>query len=257
MRFCVRNCVFETNSSSTHSLTIKNTKKKNYYQVNKIKKIENRILELENNSNLSLEEKDELYKLKCKLNYTNSVAFTLKEPIEKLVWFLGIVDHAEGEKGKTIFEQEKHNLKTDRGIVRQFKDMLLCTYCEINNISIQQAYENIFDEAAKFTQYENILKNPDDIESGAKYFEEVDYRFKEFAKDYSDLSTVFKEFSKLQYLKDRSNCNKCTRFECDHYFSEGILSECTCGFEYYSDICYRLEKAKGKLTWQEFSKEFF
>ena len=253
MKIKIRNGVFETNSSSTHSLTIKNVAIKKSAKEKRMKK---RIGDLERKRDRTLEEEHELAKLRRELDYEHNFSFSLKSPIEKLVWFLGIVDNAEGEKGKTIFETEEYDLSSDRGVVRQFKDFLLDAYCELLNVSKEQALENIFDERAKFTPYENILKNPETIEQEAKYLIQVDYDFKKFAKNFSDIETAFKAFVREQYQANRLKCNKCTRFECDHYFAEGILDDCTCGFEYYSDICYHLENLKGKQSWKDFAKDF-
>lgn len=252
MKIKIRNDVFETNSSSTHSLTIRNVAKKDSNQ----EKIKNRVIELENKQDRTIDEEYELGELRKKLDYENNFSFSLKTPIEKLVWFLGIVDNAEGEKGKTIFETEEYDLSSDRGLVRQFKDFLIDAYCELMNVSKEEAIEHIFDERAKFTPYENILKNPETIEQEAKCLIQVDYDFKKFAKGFLDIKTAFKEFVKKQYQANRLKCNKCTRFECDHYFTEGILDDCTCGFEYYSDIYYHLENLKGKQSWKDFAKDF-
>lgn len=259
MKIKIRNGVFETNSSSTHSLTIKTTKKykrEKTFTEEYIEELETKIKELENLQNLDDMQKYELEELKRKLESEKRVSFSIKSPFAKVVWFLGMVDNAEGKKGKTVFEEETHDLTTDRGIVRNFKDLLISKYCELENISKDEAIERFVEENSKYIQYETIYKNPqhNDVNNLVS-------TVKENGKINTEKLTELlskREAMQSGYVTKTSKrkCDKCTRFECDHYFAEGCLDDCTCGFEYYSDIAYELETFKANMSWEEFAGEF-
>lgn len=94
MKLVIRNGVFETNSSSTHSFTIKKTG-----DTKAVSLIDEKIKELEGSEKTEIDEfRIQRYK---KINARNGhVSFIIKSPLAKIVWFLGLLENAESKKYK-------------------------------------------------------------------------------------------------------------------------------------------------------------
>lgn len=240
MKIAIRNGVFETNSSSTHSFTISTTKDRE----EKLKELERVKLELEN---LKEDNKENFIKKeKLKEEYRNlAVSFEIKSPLAKLIWIKGLIDHAKSEEdGESYFED----------IVFNFYFRLLDVYCEMENITNRDAQLRIISEGNKTLCYEKILKNEETLSEEVEDMLTTNYSFKNFAKDYEDKVQAFKDFVKQQHKKDCESCKG--RVSCEYFFAEGILSECTCGYEDFYSIAKKIEKVKKDMNMKDFAREF-
>lgn len=260
MKKIVRHSIFETNSSSSHSLSIKKT---------------------------------------ADAKNDNRTAFVITDALQKIVWFFCITaeceDNYEGKisyycGGKTIEEVMKETIDIIRNLYEKNKDSyawcfngsepdfdtwdaddirqffaVVCeedidvydTICaldavddrnsvlEIRNrlVKVYSDIENITEEEAldridkNYCEYDELVKAIEDPSKHARarwilrrvsMLVETDY---EKAKDKrAVLEEYKKEFEKCELNKD-FDCYSCTRF-----FSEGSLYECNCGFETYGNI---------------------
>ena len=262
MKKVIRQNVFETNSSSTHSLTIKR---------NDISQ------EIDKNS-----------------------SFEIRSPIAKVVWLLGHIDSAESQFEYQLKEEKNngndirikkeiikdiqeympeliqelndqyagdilanadtidlHDKLIDMGcavfsygsgynylntyedvcFLRRLKEALINTYAEIENISIDQAMENIKHEAFGLSrdQRDKFL-NPATREKMVKQAKEVDYLFREIFNKHKN--KPIEEIIDI-YLKEKEETfykNRNGKISCCTYFNESALYDCDCGFDSASRI---------------------
>lgn len=321
MKIVIRNNVFETNSSSTHSFTIA-SKKDRDKNINKLEEIKK---ELEN---LKDENSKESFVMSEKLKEKSKelkASFKIKSPLAKLVWLKGLIDNA-SEKSNNIFilphdfnedeyyplqskifervkkiktipkeefesiaywieeyesrqleellellytyDQDYENLdkefpifhkmtdynKLYKSEVLEFYDLLKKEYSKIENIPLKNVDEKVLLEGNKTVYYENILKDEANLKENVEELLKDDYYFNEFAKKYKDKVNAFKNYVKIEHKKNCEECNN--KISCHHYFCEGALDECDCGFDCFSEIKKSLDKVRKNMTLKEFAKEF-
>lgn len=271
MKRVVRKGVFETNSSSSHSLTIKSNKKS-------CKKVE------------------------------KGASFEIRSPLAKAVQMLGLIANAERDFYSTAYyideEQENNSVKkgiiskiketspetfdgidtesistydlailitpiisgfgvlTDeyfsgvddatimvfytsetlsRGAVQRFKDKMLEALCKINGWTMEKALEEIDFEAFANIEIKEILK--DELTAKEKLEKNMEYNFK-FKEEFKrSKSTDIVAFAKEYLIRD---CNEFKeqvqwRISCELYFQNGCLNDCDCGFEDYYAIKQALD----------------
>lgn len=138
--------------------------------------------------------------------------------------------------------------------VDKFYGYLKEEYCRIENITEAEADKRIITEGSEHVPFEVILRHPESIEKEVNKLLEFNYSFATFAKKYTDKVQAFRDYVKEV---NAENCQSCDgKIRCDHYFEEGALVDCYCGFQDYFAIYCSIEKAKGGLSLQEFAKEF-
>ncbi|MBO4963128.1 MAG: hypothetical protein J6C97_05050 [Clostridia bacterium] len=247
MKIVKRVGVFETNSSSTHSFMIVDTTKQG--------------------------------KKDC--------AFELVSPLAKLVWFLGVVDNAltidkydqeediieNKEKMKKIIadgidmyiipkgmtKEEFIEMEADLWVggvkkeVLEFKDLLIKEFCNIEQLTENEAQEEFIEEACRILPLENIDLNPKAIDQYIANRIYVDEDLKQALEKFKDKQQAFREYMRVRYQKEKQ---KFTTFKCDFYFENGCLNACFCGFQDFIEIKRSLNKIRKTLSWQEFAKWF-
>ncbi len=248
MKIVKRVGVFETNSSSTHSFMIVDTTK-------------------------SRKKKD------C--------AFEIVSPLAKLVWFLGVVDNAT-KVDNYMYEEEKNESKQamkkiiadsidmyviPKGMskeefidlqaetwmgnpkkeILEFKDMLIKEFCNIEQLTENQAQEEFINEACRIFPLENIDLNPKAIDQYIENRIDFDEDLKNALNKFEDKQQAFREYMRVCYQKEKQ---KFTCFKCDFYFEHGCLNDCFCGFQDFVEIRKSLNKIRKETPWQEFAKWF-
>jgi len=258
MKKVIRHSVFETNSSSTHSLSIK---KCNHF-TNK-------------------PEKD------C--------SFEIRSPLCKVVWLMGLIDNAQEEFNERVYYYlhdelileikisilekiekdlpaiyQKLNDKYKNDIINnsdlfelhdyiielgyedysfgsdyeyledyeelkflnRCKELSIKAYAELENISIEQATENVIHEAFGLERNEEKkFLNPKTRDKMIKHALKTDKHFKEVYEKHQDKSNeeivnIFLKERQEQFLNSNQGKVSCCR-----YFENGILNECRCGYE--------------------------
>ncbi len=270
MKRVVRKGVFETNSSSTHTLTLK--------------------------------KKDEKETKKC--------SFELKSPLAKTVWLMGVIDNANENYNRVFSILEKEDvdyrykkecidflLTLDEGIAKdikekygdlkkvsittlikiaqefifieylttyfpyynrdldfvvsecmyqeqllRYKDILLDTYCEIENIDKKEALDKIYYEAYKNRYLLGLINSSDCPKKAIEEYMEKSCGM-ELKEKYEKNKDKDLEQVALEYIQEEvDKCRKCYQGEisCQVYFGEGSLDECECGFENFYNIFHKL-----------------
>ena len=284
MKIIIRNGVFETNSSSTHSFTIlKNEDIKSRQE--QYKKLRARFEELHKKGwqNLTEEEYIEFLKLELSGGKKFAISFQLKSPLSKLVWLKGLIDSICKKTNEYVFYE--HNEKTQNFLREQqktmrekfpdyFKDenlddpiftcdqeeeryfykLLKEEYCAIESITEAEADNRILEEGNKILVYERILKNKERQEEQIENLLKINYNFKVFAEKYEDKVLALQDFAREQTKKACVECKG--RLQCDHYFSEGALDECYCGFDDFFSIKRKINEIRKGISYKQFAKEF-
>ncbi len=262
MKTVIRKSVFETNSSSTHSLSLKNTNSndENEEVSFEIRSMEAKIAllfglaenaEAEYSSKFYyLDEDDSVFRLKNKIlneikNTQNELLdgidlneITLYE-LSKLILkmndssvfdsdFFSDVEY----EVSMLFLQEALDKKT----VLKFKEVIVNEYSRLTGFTKEEALLEI--DYAEFadTTLRGILKNEQTANEKLQEYLEKNSDFKIAYKNSNNKSLVefAKQFFQNDYLEFKRLCEG--KFHCDKYFGHGCLIECDCGFECYSSI---------------------
>lgn len=266
MKRVIRKGVFETNSSSTHSFTLK-----------------------------KMEDKTK-----------DNCSFELVSSLAKTVWLMGVIDNANKEYSEaysritnkdlkseyrkriinTILELDSQTLDEitkeygdikkakvftlinimqdylpyeditlyfpyygDLGFVvnqisyqerlLKYKEIVLETYCELENLTKEEALEKIYYEAYKNRYLLKLTENPKALK---EYLEDsARYDFKEAYEKSEEKDLV--KFT-LNYIKEdveKSIIEHNKKIDCSVYFLEGSLDECECGFNNFFNIAHSLD----------------
>lgn len=284
MKIKIRNGVFETNSSSTHSFTLlKSEDVKNRQEESKKEWERYQELEKRGWQNLTYEEYRELMMLKLGGGKKFAISFQLKSPLSKLVWLKGLIDSICKKTNEYVFYE--HNEKTqnylreqqktmrekfpdyfkdenlddpiftcDQVEIRYFYKLLKEEYCVIESITEAEADNRILEEGNKNLVYERILKNKERQEEQIENLLKSNYNFKVFAEKYEDKVLALQDFACEQTKKACAECKG--RLQCDHYFSEGALDECYCGFDDFFSIKRKINEIRKEMSYKQFAKEF-
>ena len=245
MKIKIRSGVFETNSSSTHSFTILKSEDVGNRQ-QQYKKISERLEYLDSKINeLTFEERLELDDLEDIGTKKFAISFQIKSPISKLVWLKGLIDN--------ICEKTK-SFGRDKEEVIDFYKLLKQEYCELENITEAEADNRILEEGNKNLEYEKVLNNIENQDEKINELLKNNVAFKNFAEKYDDKVLALQHFAREQM---KNACEKCKgRLQCDHYFSEGALDDCYCGFESFYSIASQINKIREERDYKQFVKEF-
>ena len=262
MKISVRNNVFETNSSSSHSFTIIKESEREDSQ-ERLQEIERQLKEIElkeeearnNNQRLDMELFFEKNRLQSEKN-RYLVSFEIKSPLAKLVWLKGLADNAKSSFNENYIEDEEvlDSYEYFSSEVYTLLHDMYEEYARLENITFDEAVERVIKEGNKDLYYENILQDEENLKKNVNKLYREDPWFKEFAdeKGYKDKVEALREYAKAENEK---RCkDKCV--SCEHYFQEGILDECYCGFESFYLISSNFKKYIKGFNYKEFAKEF-
>ena len=259
MKKVIRQSVFETNSSSTHSFTIKKVCKKkekcSFVLKSKLAKMvwfmglcDNAGRNFEAQApTMTIEEIKDLLATRIQYVYDNSES--MRECIKQ--------DEMEGYKKLDLSEMERvlwcwdeefleykeeNDIESylynsdDRDFVEGAKTILLKKFADSQNVTVDQAVKMIFDEAGRNYSMEKFLEGATTNEEIAKRLSEVNSYFKYQYEQAEDKQAIIDQYT-------GKNCSDCNGCSCEHYFEEGVLNDCYCGFESYYDMNSKLHEA--------------
>ena len=261
MKTVIRKGVFETNSSSTHSLSLKNTNSndENMEVSFEIRSKEAKIAllfglvenaEAEYSSKFYyLDEDDSLFKLKNKI--LNQIKDTQNEllngidPNEITLYDLSklILEMNDSSAfNYEFFNDVEYEVSMlflqealDKKAVLKFKEATVNEYCRLTGLSKEEALLEI--DYAEFanTTLRGILKNELTANEKLQEYLEKNSDFKiAFKKSDKSLVDFAKQFFHNDYMEFKRLCEG--KYHCDKYFEHGCLVECDCGFGCYSSI---------------------
>lgn len=266
MKKVIRNNVFETNSSSTHSLTISRC-------INFNKMCEDCSFEIRSNlakvvwllghidnavelANYDLEnEKEEYNDILIKSAIVNELNDIFPEVVEQLKEKFG------KDFVNTIDLIELHNKLIDMGylpfsygttdnylykyddilFLKRVRGALIEAYCEVEKLSKGQALKNIKHEAFGLSkEQEEKFLNPLTRKEMVRYAKEHDYTFMQIFKENSKrpIEEIIEIY--LAYKENMFYNTKKGKISCCKYFNEGSLYDCNCGFENVTQISTKL-----------------
>ena len=283
MKTVIRKGVFETNSSSTHSLSLKKSTEK---EVEKGASFEIRSKEAKITLLFGLIENAEMEYDSLFYNFDYDDSFkSLKsriikrieenEPkllnnlptdpslydLSKIIFKMkdsSWLDYSFFKKGESKISNLFIQISLEKKVMLDFKEAVINEYCKLNNYTKKQALLQIDYEAFGNTYLRDILKNEETAEE----------RLNEYLKDNDDFSDSFRcskkssilEFAREYLEEEYKDFKRITngRFRCDNYFSEGCLNDCYCGFESYTCLTeqFEIDINGSKAQLQEKAKEF-
>lgn len=274
MKKVIRYGVFETNSSSTHSLSLvkKGDKPDEYkrpvcFQVksrvakvalilglidNAEEQFQNKWKYIDDVSDIDsikidiakkLKEIDSVsYYLICQ-DYPNFEEIPLQDMIvliDKYCEWIYVSDIIEVIKNYEVYHVVYAYVHFRKDI-QEFRNVLIKAFCELENVGEQEGWDKLCYEEYKHLVLDNILNNSPNKEAElTKYMNSsnnnIAPNYKSGFKNSEDTDIV--EYTK-KYLKDYVDMMKekteC-KFSCTRYFSYGCLDTCWCGFEDYGRL---------------------
>lgn len=233
MKIVVRKGVFETNSSSTHSLSIKKVDKDSPNKID------------------------------------DEASFEIRSPLAKIVLLYGLMENAEEQlsiSGNMLDNNESNIDEAKVKIIAKIKRLapeLLngvneqqISSCELANIVYK--LDSLEEFKCFFNEEDYMVSNYFDIDIESKRQLNI---FKTIVFDeYCKMTGKSSEEAQREIDKEAfGNCpddEKC--YSCHRYFCNGSLDECNCGFESYYDICYQLkiESTTSKEQLRTIAKQF-
>ena len=272
MKRVIRKGVFETNSSSSHSLTIRKSSKmqgdvidedasfeirsplaKVVQMLGLIDNAENDFLGMAHSMDStgdSAEVKQAIIN-QFKEEYpevfegVDGETISAKELAERLVPIVSLCsfdtleffDSFEDSFVYTFYYMDSVN----RSVVLSFKEKMLNEFCKIEGLTMEQAMEQIEFEAFGNKELKEILKDETTAEPKLKELLNVHFYFRhDFEKSgEKDIVAFAKKFiyTDLQRFKE----NRDGRFPCCIYFNNSCLDECYCGMESYYELAKALK----------------
>ena len=293
MKRVIRKGIFETNSSSTHSLSLV----KNALRNSKVEKgvsfeirsnlaktvfvlglIDNAEYEfkykwqyIDDNENCKKEQKRAINNLKeCEWQQESYNKIMEKYKNLEDMSFSDFVMAMDENciDSKVIFDEIEDYFLQEividcvcyRKAVMKLKDALIKTFCELEGVSLQEGMDKLYYEEYKNTRIEKILLESKDKEKDLKEYAKDYYNY-EFSRGYKNSKTKdIVEYAKKYLIDSVKKETKLQngRFFCSRYFREGCLDECYCGFHDFKNICWHLD-----INWWwedekyiEYAKEF-
>lgn len=288
MKRVIRKSIFETNSSSTHSLSlVKGNEKVNENISFEIKSriaktafilglidnaeenFQNKFEYLEDYKEIKEEKKRLIDYLKeydsdyeeVKEKYGNlmSLDFTKVLDIIREICLLEEKNYIALEIEDSSIYVIVYDYLVNRDKALMFKEALIKTFCEEENVSEKEGMDKLYYEEYKNGFLERILLYSDNKEKELKEFMKKGYGF-DFKINYANSGNKnLVEFAN-DYLKDsvtKSIKEHDGRFYCTRYFKEGALDECECGFENFAKIIekFKLKEINDYDAMREFCKK--
>ena len=272
MKRVIRKCVFETNSSSSHSLTIKKVEGAPSPKVDSDVSFEIRsplaktvqLIGLADNAerdfcslSMSIDEQDNIVLVKKEIIRAFSERFPeeMKNVTEEITSeqlcsiITPLLDSFESYEVDFFGRFDDHVMTMfytidgrNRMTVQKLKNAVIDELCRIQGWTKEQAMEEIDYEAFGYTEVRSILKDEATAIPNLKKVMEWDHDFKQ-AYDTSSKKGDLIGFAK-QYVCDICEKYKSYsegRIHCDHYFANGCLTDCDCGFENYYEIASKFD----------------
>ena len=270
MKKVIRRGVFETNSSSTHSLTLKISEQGEANEVEKGASFEIRsplakivqMLGLIDNAEREylssgrwLKEEDDYESVKSRIvNKINEHSPELLDGINtaeleeyELADIIGRMPSRYLFQGGFFSDDEfSYNVffvinNESRMQVLKFKDYMLDEYCKIYGVTMEELWKQIDIEAFGNVEIRDILKDEASAEQKLRKNMEINIKFKDEFKASGETDIV--AFAKKYLITDAYDFKKIVegRISCDHYFCNGCLIDCNCDFGSYYDIERNLE----------------
>lgn len=231
MQIKIRNGVFETNSSSTHSLTIASAENYTEKYSFKLTKPLEKIIWLF----AVINECEDMYQ--SRLKWTNKTKEELKQDLIK--------------KAKALYpncDKNKHYYGLD---ITEFGNDL-----ESENVDSEDLLNFLMEEDDEYYDYMNEeykifeWENPRDLMLSFK---------RKVIDEYCNMENVSKEemFDRLitEYNKKYKHqiCSKCNMvFYCTRFFNEGPIDDCDCGFGTYTELYIKMSN----YVWGDGVKNF-
>lgn len=277
MKTVIRRGVFETNSSSTHSLSLKQMKKADAKSIDKEASFEIRsplakavtLLGLIDNAESEFARqyyiRDEYsekadYVKKETLNRIREINPSLLENVElenissyDILQILMKMDNLENFYNVSDFEDfgDYYDKRSEfeyffyddfqeKITLQKVKKFIFEEYAKIVNKPYDEAKEEIDFEAFAYVELKDALEDEKNAKENVEKLMNTDYRIRiAFEKSGSDNLVEFaKKFLYENYLEFKNAPGR--KYCCHRYFSNGCLDTCDCGFENYSNICMEL-----------------
>lgn len=269
MKRTIRRGVFETNSSSSHSLTIKKMTKDEKNVVEEEASFEIRtplakavqIIGLIDNAERDY--KSYIYYLDDDEDVKRQVVTSIVERIKKInheVLEGYEIDKITYEDLSNIFlklienrtelydffdeDEAPYSLaftvyNRNKAIVKRFAAAMLDELAKLLNITVEQVKEEIEFEAFGSHTLREILKDEATAEEKLKEYLNAQKEYDRFRSAYEKSGeTDIVAFAKRFYIEDMQEIKGLMkgRISCELYFGNGCLNDCGCGFESYFDI---------------------
>lgn len=204
MKKVIRHNVFETNSSSTHSLSIKKCNPLD-------KKVE------------------------------PDCTFEIRSPLCKVVWLMGLIDNAQEEYNEKVYYHLDEEMEKE--IIASIIEDIETDKMELLELLNQKYNNDILNNAEIFELHKYIIElGYPEYANGRDYDYLDDYDTLKFLNNLkSVLIEAYAEIEKIPIQKAKENVMKeafgCknpsedSKVSCCHYFENGVLGECNCGYE--------------------------
>lgn len=269
MKKVIRTGVFETNSSSSHSLSLSdltNAQKESGQKIDKGASFEiwspeakigwfraivnNAEAVYQNEQYPEFEEKPEDIMQKIKMR-----AQEILNTNENGEYFLNLINFHSSETDLNLDNYSYAELDTflfytdgaveniavryygimgtyqSREYVLKFKDMLFDAYCELNSLSPEQAEAKINEAYVKDDLLEHYLSSPATFDYAIKHLQRKYACFSEEYQKAENKEQFVKNFVERQNKLNAKKCDGC--YECNRYFGDSPLYTCDCNFETY------------------------
>ncbi len=279
MKTVIRKGVFETNSSSTHSLSLKKTENPNSTEIDEEASFEIRSPLAKAVTMLGLIDNagDEFYRpFNFRDEYDDNVESVKKAALERIKEINpSLLENVELDGISSceiadillkiddvdrfyVYDEEKYkdfdefidkkcdfeyyflNDILEKKTLIKVKDILFEEYAKIVNKTYEDAKEEIDFEAFAYIELKDALKDEKNAKENIEKLMKRDYRLR-LAFEKSDTDNLLEFSKKYLYENYLEFKNQPGRKYCCHrYFCNGCLDTCDCGFESYSDICSAL-----------------
>ncbi|MBQ4510408.1 MAG: hypothetical protein II984_06755 [Clostridia bacterium] len=275
MKKVIRKSVFETNSSSTHSLTLKKTKsgkidKEASFEIRSPLAKAITMLGLIDNAEDEYKKefyvKDEYFdgadELKASafkklekiapkmvegLNIDEISSYELAEILNQLDGLESFYNEEDFEnideyiEKNCDFEYYFYDAIQERRQMLKVHSLIFEEYAKIVNKPYDEAKEEIDFEAFAYVELKNALADKENAKEKVEKLMNRDYRIKlaYSESEEKDLLKVAEKFLYDNYLEFKNAPGR--RYCCHRYFCDGALDDCNCGFETYTDICNNLD----------------
>ena len=274
MKTVIRKGVFETNSSSTHSLSLQKVKSKEIDKnasfeirsplaktVTMLGLIDNAEDEFrhtfyvkdefnDNAEKIKKETLDRIKEIDAKLleninleeisSYEIAQILTKIDNLERFYKVEDFNDFDEFIDKKTDFEFFFFDDIKEQRILTRFKALLIEEYAKIINKPIEEAKEEVDFEAFAYIELKDALADEKNAKENIEKLMKRDYGLRiAFEKSDSDNLLEFsKKYLYENYLEFKNQSGR--KYCCHRYFCNGSLDDCDCGLEKYEYICSAL-----------------
>ncbi len=128
----------------------------------------------------------------------------------------------------------------EKRILLKAKSFIFEEYAKIVNKPYDEAKEEIDFEAFAYVELKNALADEENAKENVEKLMKRDYRLERAysESEEKDLISFSKKYLYENYLEFKNVPGR--KYCCHRYFCDGALDDCDCGFESYGDICREL-----------------